>query len=118
MGKLYAAHVINDLWRCTGGNATLVTDVGQHQMWAAQYYWMDQPNKLPLVMPDTLPMELQLLKDGYVQVLVGQRPYEMGQKAMDLLLALKKGEKVPVVTSVGLDVVTKDNVDKFLTASK
>ena len=46
VGKLYAAHVINDLWRCTGGNATLVTDVGQHQMWAAQYYWMDQPNKL------------------------------------------------------------------------
>ena len=46
VGKLYAAHVINDLWRCTGGNATLVTDVGQHQMWAAQYYWMEQPNKL------------------------------------------------------------------------
>ena len=68
----------------------------------------------PLVMPDTLPVELQALKDGYVQVLVGQRPYEMGEKAMDLLAQLKKGETVPVVNKVGLDVVTKDNVDKFL----
>lgn len=68
----------------------------------------------PLVMPDTLPVELQALKDGYVQVLVGQRPYEMGEKAMDLLVKLKKGETVPAVNMVGLDVVTKDNVDKFL----
>src|SRR5436305_4341827 len=37
-GHLYAAHVINDLWRLTGGNAVVVTDVGQHQMWEAQYY--------------------------------------------------------------------------------
>lgn len=46
VGKLYAAHVINDLWRCTNGNAMVVTDVGQHQMWTAQYYWMDKPHKL------------------------------------------------------------------------
>ena len=37
-GHLYAAHVINDLWRETDGNAVVVTDVGQHQMWEAQYY--------------------------------------------------------------------------------
>src|ERR1700704_5831564 len=37
-GHLYAAHVINDLWRITGGGALVVTDVGQHQMWEAQYY--------------------------------------------------------------------------------
>ena len=43
---LYAAHVIHDLWRITEGNALLVTDVGQHQMWAAQYYKHEQPRKL------------------------------------------------------------------------
>jgi len=37
-GHLYAAHVINDLWRITKGEALVVTDVGQHQMWEAQYY--------------------------------------------------------------------------------
>jgi len=37
-GHLYAAHVINDLWQLTGGEAFIVSDVGQNQMWAAQYY--------------------------------------------------------------------------------
>ena len=38
-GHLYAAHVINDLWRETrDGDTVVVTDVGQHQMWEAQYY--------------------------------------------------------------------------------
>jgi acetolactate synthase-1/2/3 large subunit len=45
-GHLYAAHVINDLWRITEGKALVVTDVGQHQMWEAQYYKHDYPRKL------------------------------------------------------------------------
>ena len=45
-GHLYAAHVINDLWRYTEGRALVVTDVGQHQMWETQYYKHDYPRKL------------------------------------------------------------------------
>jgi len=46
LGKLYAAHVVHDLWRLTDGKALIVTDVGQHQMWEAQYYKHDYPRKL------------------------------------------------------------------------
>jgi acetolactate synthase-1/2/3 large subunit len=45
-GHLYAAHVINDLWRLTDGEALVVTDVGQHQMWEAQYYKHDRSRSL------------------------------------------------------------------------
>jgi len=43
---LYAAHVIHDIWQLTSGSALIVTDVGQHQMWEAQYYKHDYPRKL------------------------------------------------------------------------
>jgi len=45
-GHLYAAHVMHDLWRITGGDAIVVTDVGQHQMWEAQYYKHEEPRSL------------------------------------------------------------------------
>jgi acetolactate synthase-1/2/3 large subunit len=46
-GHLYAAHVINDIWRETLGSETIiVTDVGQHQMWEAQYFKHEEPRTL------------------------------------------------------------------------
>jgi acetolactate synthase-1/2/3 large subunit len=45
-GHLYAAHVIHDLWRETKGQAVVVSDVGQHQMWEAQYYHHTEPRSL------------------------------------------------------------------------
>jgi len=45
-GHLYAAHVMHDLWRITGGDAIVVTDVGQHQMWEAQYFHHEKPRSL------------------------------------------------------------------------
>jgi acetolactate synthase-1/2/3 large subunit len=38
-------YVVQKLWEVTGGDAYVTTDVGQHQMWAAQYYPFDKPNR-------------------------------------------------------------------------
>ncbi|MEW5872852.1 MAG: biosynthetic-type acetolactate synthase large subunit [Chloroflexota bacterium] len=45
-GKLHVAHVVHELWKATGGESLLTTDVGQHQMWAAQYYPQERPYRL------------------------------------------------------------------------
>ena len=50
-GHLYAAHVINDIWREARSAGRLeqtivVTDVGQHQMWEAQYFKHEAPRSL------------------------------------------------------------------------
>lgn len=37
--------VLEALHRITGGNAYVTSDVGQHQMWAAQFYGFNQPNR-------------------------------------------------------------------------
>ncbi|MDX1605499.1 MAG: biosynthetic-type acetolactate synthase large subunit [Candidatus Competibacterales bacterium] len=38
-------YVIEQLYRVTGGDAVVTSDVGQHQMWAAQYYHFDLPRR-------------------------------------------------------------------------
>jgi acetolactate synthase-1/2/3 large subunit len=45
-GRLWAPHVIADLWKFTKGEAVVSTDVGQHQMWEAQYYPHNRPRTL------------------------------------------------------------------------
>ncbi len=45
-GKLYSAHAIRAMWTATEGDALVVTGVGQHQMWAAQYYEFEKPYRL------------------------------------------------------------------------
>jgi len=68
-----------------------------------------------VVSGDTLQVQLEALRDGYVNGLIGQRPDEMGARAMDVLLALKEGKKLDEeVIYAGLDIVTKENVDDFL----
>ena len=50
-GHLYAAHVIHDIWREAQAagrieDTIIVTDVGQHQMWEAQYFKHESPRSL------------------------------------------------------------------------
>ena len=103
-------------------NADAVVPVGGWALFAPEAYKgfvnanraRYDSGKLFLIMPDTLRIEVELLQQGFAQVLVGQRPFEMGEKAMDMLLALKKGQAVAPINYVGLDVVTKANAAQFL----
>lgn len=70
--------------------------------------------RFAVVAADALEPELRLVRDGSVAGLVGQRPREMGARAMDVLLALKQGKPVDQRTVLGLDLVTRDTVGRFL----
>ena len=44
-GAIKPQYVVEKLWEVTGGDAFITSDVGQHQMWAAQYYRFDKPRR-------------------------------------------------------------------------
>ncbi len=62
---------------------------------------------LALVVADTLPVQIDLLKEGLASGNVGQRPFEMGYRAMYFLKDIKDGKPAPKdPTYTGLDVCT------------
>ena len=101
-GHLYAPHVINDIWRITDGKAIVVTDVGQHQMWEAQYYKHDEPRTLITsgglgTMGFGLPAAIgakMARPDAEVWAIVGDGGFQMTQA--ELSTAAQEGVKVNV----------------------
>jgi acetolactate synthase-1/2/3 large subunit len=101
-GRLFAAHVMHDLWRITEGKALVVSDVGQHQMWEAQYYKHDFPRKLITsgglgTMGFALPAAIgaKLAKpEEEVWVVVGDGGFQM--TAAELSTAAQEGLKLHV----------------------
>lgn len=73
-----------------------------------------EAKELVLVMADTLPMQMQQLKDGLSHGQVGQRPFEMGMRAMAVLKDLKDGKPVEDPIYTGLDVCKQENADSCL----
>jgi acetolactate synthase-1/2/3 large subunit len=44
-GEIKPQYMVQALYEATGGDAIVCSDVGQHQMWAAQYYHFNQPRR-------------------------------------------------------------------------
>jgi acetolactate synthase-1/2/3 large subunit len=44
-GEIKPQQVVEAIYKVTGGNAIISSDVGQHQMWAAQYYHYPEPRR-------------------------------------------------------------------------
>jgi acetolactate synthase-1/2/3 large subunit len=112
-GRLLAAHVMNDIWRTTGGNAIVVTDVGQHQMWEAQYYKHDQPRTLITsgglgTMGFALPAAIGAKfarRDAEVWVIAGDGGFQMTQCELATLQQEQLDVKIAVINNGYLGMV-------------
>lgn len=73
------------------------------------------PAKTKVISFDTNPPAPDLLKDGKVQVLLGQKYFGWGSETVKLLRDIRNGKmpEKPIIDS-GVDVVTKENVDAYV----
>ena len=90
------------------GAFTQWLDNGYRQAVAPHKARMDS-GALAVIVADTLPMQMEQLADGLAQGNVGQRPFEMGYRAMFILKDLAAGKSVADPIYTGLDVCTRDN---------
>ncbi|HPN35475.1 MAG TPA: sugar-binding protein [bacterium] len=69
---------------------------------------------------DTVREELLLVKAGLVQALIGQRPHAMGVRSVEMLTNIVVNKKMPdqEIYDTGIDIVTPENVDRFLSQAK
>ena len=112
-GHLYAAHVINDLWKETHGEAIVVTDVGQHQMWEAQYDHHDRPRTLITsgglgTMGFALPAGIgaKFAKpDSEVWVVVGDGGFQMTMSELATIVQEKVNLKIAIINNGYLGMV-------------
>ncbi len=112
-GHLYAAHVIHDLWRETSGDAVVVSDVGQHQMWEAQYYRHERPRSLitsgglgtmGFALPAAIGAKMSR-PEAEVWAVVGDGGFQMTMAEMMTIVQEKVGVKIAIINNGFLGMV-------------
>ena len=113
-GHLYAPHVIHDLWRETRGRDLIVaTDVGQHQMWEAQYFKHEEPRSLitsgglgtmGFALPAAIGAKLAR-PDAEVWVVVGDGGFQMTMAELATMVQEKLDIKIAIINNGYLGMV-------------
>ncbi len=110
MEDTLAANPDLDAFTPTGGFPQFVPDA--YRSVAEKYKDKIASGELALVVADTLPVQIDLLREGLSSGQVGQRPFEMGYQSMLFLNDIVRNKKNPEdPTYTGLDVCTPDNID-------
>lgn len=112
-GKLYTAQVIYEIWKETHDEVIVTTGVGQHQMWAAQYYRVEKPNQLITsggagTMGFGLPSAIGAWfanRNSEVWVIDGDGSFQMTQAELNTAIQEKANVKVAIMNNNFLGMV-------------
>ncbi len=112
MADVLASQPDLDVFSITGGFPQFVDQA--YRQAVAPYRDRIDSRDLVIIGADVLPMQLDLLAEGLSHGQVGQRPYAMGYRSMEVLLELVGGGTVEDPIHTGLDVlISAEDVEAF-----
>lgn len=112
-GPLKPQRVIEFVHEVTGGGAVVVTDVGQHQMWAAQFYRFERPNEwvtsgglgtMGFGLPAAIGAQIGR-RDAPVVAIVGDAGFQMTLQELSVVVDYQLPLKIVIINNRSLGMV-------------